>query len=236
MTENRSPARKRRALVEMTVVKVSPYLRAEKPLMWLSEKDAEVPRLLPIAVGEFEAAAIQMQLSGERPLRPISYDLFASLLGELSLPVRRVVIHSVEGQVFHAVTVVEREGRLREIDCRPSDAVAVALRTDAPIFITGELLDLAGISTSLDGADLDRTISRFYELEPQILGDPAAEDAAHAVALDVVDDLPDTSAAPEPLDPVVDLEHRLEQAVICEEYEEAAMLRDEIERLKSTQT
>ncbi len=229
MTENRSTARKRRALVEMTVIKVSPYLRAEKPLMWLCEKDADLPRLLPIAVGEFEAAAIQMQLSGERPLRPISYDLFASLLVELSVPVRRVVIHSVEGQVFHAVAIVERHGRLREIDCRPSDAVAVALRTDAPIFITGELLDLAGISSSPEDADLDRTINRFYELEPQILGDNAAADAALATTAEL-------PVAPEPRDPVEDLQHRLEQAVICEEYEEAAMLRDEIERLKSAQT
>lgn len=228
MNQNRS-TRKRRALVEMTVVKVSPYLRAEKPLMWLCEKDAVAPRLLPIAVGEFEAAAIQMQLSGERPLRPISYDLFASLLVELAMPVRRVVIHSVEGQVFHAIAVVERQGRLSEIDCRPSDAVAVALRADAPIFITGELLDLAGISSSPDDADLDRTINRFYELEPQILGDNAASDAALAVDAALPPE-------PEPRDPLDDLQHRLEQAVICEEYEEAAMLRDEIERLKSTST
>ncbi len=69
MTENRSMPRKRRALVEVTVVKVSPYLRAEKPLMWLSEKEVAEPRLLPIAVGEFEAAAIQMQLSGEPEVR-----------------------------------------------------------------------------------------------------------------------------------------------------------------------
>jgi hypothetical protein len=228
MTENRSTARKRRALVEMTVVKVSPYLRAEKPLMWLCEKEAEEPRLLPIAVGEFEAAAIQMKLSGERPLRPISYDLFASFLEELSMPVRRVVIHSVEGQVFHAVAVVEREGRLREIDCRPSDGVALGLRTDAPIFISRELLDMAGISTAPDSADLDRTICRFYELEPQILGDNAAD------AFGANEELPAPVVA-EPRDELTDLRHRLEQAVICEEYEEAALLRDEIERVKSAQ-
>ena len=230
MIENRGMPRKRRALVEVTVVKVSPYLRAEKPLMWLSEKEVAEPRLFPIAVGEFEAAAIQMQLSGERPLRPISYDLFASFLDELSVPVRRVVIHSVEGQVFHAVAIVECEGRRREIDCRPSDGVALALRTDAPIFITGELLDLAGLSSAPEGADLDRTISRFYELEPQILGDTAAEDAA--IDADVTVATPEA----EPPDHLSHLQHKLEQAVICEEYEEAAMLRDEIERVKDAQT
>lgn len=222
MTDNRGTSRKRRALVEMTVVKVSPYLRAEKPLMWLCEKAVATPRLLPIAVGEFEAAAIQMQLGGERPLRPISYDLFASLLDELAVPVRRVVIHSVEGQVFHAVAVVEREGRLREIDCRPSDGVALALRTDAPVYITGELLELAGISSQPDGADLERTISRFYELEPQIVGEGPG--------------IPVRSLGSKgDRDQLADLLHRLEQAVICEEYEEAALLRDEIERVKGTQ-
>lgn len=216
-------SRKRRALVEMTVVRVSPYLRAEKPLMWLCEKEARVPRLLPIAVGEFEAAAIQMRLGGERPLRPISYDLFASLLDELSVPVRRIVIHSVEGQIFHAVAVVEREGRLREIDCRPSDGVALALRTGAPVYVTGELLDLAGISSQPDGADLERTISRFYELEPQIVGEQGGDPP-----VDILEATGDRHQ-------LADLQHRLEQAVICEEYEEAALLRDEIERVKGTQ-
>lgn len=234
MTENRSTPRKRRALVEVTVVKVSPYLRAEKPLMWLCEKDASQPRLLPIAVGEFEAAAIQMQLSGERPLRPISYDLFASLLEELTMPVRRVVIHSVEGQVFHAVAVVERDSRLREIDCRPSDAVALALRTDAPIFLTGELLDLAGISSAPDDADLDRTISRFYELEPQILGD---SDSTALLGGPELSDAELPAPIPdEPQDELTTLQNRLERAIVCEEYEEAALLRDEIERVKSART
>lgn len=225
MTENRSASRKRRALVEVQVVKVTPYVRAEKPLMWLREKDADAPRLLPIAVGEFEAAAIQMQLGHERPLRPISYDLFASLLDELALPIRRVVIHSVEGQVFHAVAVVERDGRLREIDCRPSDGVALALRTAAPVYIARELLDLAGISSKPDGADVERTISRFYELEPQVLDVSAEQERLPARAGD---------GARGPFDALSDLQHRLEQAVICEEYEEAALLRDEIERVKGT--
>ena len=235
MTDNRSTSRKRRALVEMTVVKVSPYLRAEKPLMWLCEKGVSAPRLLPIAVGEFEAAAIQMQLGGERPLRPISYDLFAALLDELSVPVRRVVIHSVEGQVFHAIAVIEREGRLREIDCRPSDAVALALRTDAAVFVTGEILDAAGVSSAPDGADLERTISRFYELEPQIQGDGGARSAAETLAA-LTEEPPFEADGDAPRDELAELQHRLEQAVICEEYEEAALLRDEIERVKSAQT
>ena len=65
------------SLVEMSVVKVSPYLREDRPLVWLSEKQGEQPRLLPIAIGEFEAAAIHMQLENDEPIRPISYDLLS---------------------------------------------------------------------------------------------------------------------------------------------------------------
>ena len=223
MTENRS--RPRRALVEMVVLKVSPYLRAEQPLMWLCEKDSPQPRLLPIAVGEFEAAAIQMQLSGDRPLRPIPHDLLASLLGELTIPVRRVVIHSVQGQAFVASAVVERGGRLRELDCRPSDGVALALRTEAPVYITRELLDRVSLSSAPDGADPERTMSRFYEVEPQILGDRAQADAAEARAVPVMD---------KERSRLAELQHRLQQAVVREDYEKAALLRDEIERVRST--
>jgi len=224
-------SRKRRALIEMSVIKVSPYMRAEKPLMWLCEKDCSAPRLLPVAVGEFEAAAIQMHLGGEKPLRPISYDLFATLMEELDVPVRRIVIHSVEGQVFHAVAVMESDGRLREIDCRPSDAVALALRAQASIFVSAELLEVAGIRAA-QGDGVEQAISQFYELEPQILGRRREPESTAALppAIEMEPEI-----APEP-DPLADLEHRLEQAVICEEYEEAAQLRDEIERVKSSRT
>ena len=83
------------SLIEMTVVKVSPYLREDRPLVWLSEKNADSARLLPIAIGEFEAAAIQMQLENDEPIRPISYDLLSSILDHLTIGLRQVVIHNV---------------------------------------------------------------------------------------------------------------------------------------------
>ena len=225
-------SKRRTSLVEMTVVKVTPYLRPEKPLLWLCEKDVEVPRLLPIAIGEFEAAAIQMQLGRERPLRPISYDLFTSMLERLDVPVRRVFIHSVEGQTFHAVVVIERDGRLCEVDCRPSDGVALVLRTGAPVFVAGALLDQAGVATE-PGGDIEAAIGVFYELEPQIVS--LRNDAAGGAFADPgspgaveVSDL-------EPEDSHGRLEDELERAVICEEYEKAAQLRDQIARLRQSQ-
>ena len=80
------------SLVEMTVVKVSPYLREDRPLVWLSEKKGGQSRLLPIAIGEFEAAAIQMQLEKDEPIRPISYDLLSSMLDYRVERERRIVL------------------------------------------------------------------------------------------------------------------------------------------------
>lgn len=226
----RSGSKHRTSVVEMSVMKVHPYLRPEVPLLWLGEKGVPAPRLLPIAIGEFEAAAIQMELDEEHPLRPISYDLFASMVGELEVCVRRVFIHSHDEQIFHAVVVVEQDGHLHEIDCRPSDGIAMALRTRTPIFVAGQVLSEAGIPTSPDeGSDAEATMAAFWELEPQIvpLGDLLPEEAADETQ--PVDDSPAPEEIPAaPVSRIDQLRGQLERAVLCEAYEEAALLRDEI--------
>jgi bifunctional DNase/RNase len=251
MAEKKKPKR-RPALVEVKVVKVAPCLRSENPILWLCEKKPAMPRLLPIAIGEFEAAAIQMQLGRDEPLRPISYDLFTSMLEHLAMPVRRAVIHSVRDMAFLANLVVEREGQLREVDARASDAVALALRAQAPIHVAGELLSAAGISSSPDNGAVEQTISRFYELESQIVAEDGSQqpieppgisevtvaetaevDASLAIkrvvgGAQVVEEQPDPMSRKDTLS---QLQSMLERAVICEEYEEAAHLRDQIERL-----
>ena len=249
MMNSKNP-RRRTSLIEVEVVKVTPYLRPEKPVLWLCEKEVDIPRLLPIAIGEFEAASIQMQLGRDEPLRPISYDLFISMLDHLDMPVRRVVIHSVHSMAFHANVVVEKAGQLREVDARASDAVALALRSKAPIFVAGELLDKAGISSLAEGGVVDQTISQFYELEPQIIeGVELATAALLAMSeedVGKVAEAPESAGEPKAVetspvpsireDALTRLQGELERAVICEEYEAAAQLRDEIERVvKETQ-
>lgn len=248
--------RRRSTLVEVKVVKVAPYLRPEKPILWLCEKKAALPRLLPIAIGEFEAAAIQMQLGRDEPLRPISYDLFTSMLEHLSMPVRRAVIHSVSPDMaFLANLVVDKDGKLREVDSRASDAVALALRAQAPIYVASELLEVAGISSSPDNGAVEETISRFYELEAQILAEDGTElpiaspqnddeggvTIAETAEIDVSPAAEGDAGGPQVIekqpdprnrkDTLSQLQNQLERAVICEEYEEAAHLRDQIERL-----
>jgi bifunctional DNase/RNase len=228
------------SLVEMSVVKVSPYLRAERPLLWLCEKDAGRPRLLPIAIGQFEAAAIQMRLDQETPLRPISYDLIASILQHLEVPVRYVLIHSVRKQIYYARVAVEHQRQVKELDSRPSDAVALALRTSAPVYVSQALLSEAGLGPLDSDADIEQAIFRFYEPEQQVVEELVPEDLA------AEPELPGTAPqaeAPgsEPVlssrqDRLSQLQHQLEQAVICEEFEEAARLRDQIETLSNQAT
>ena len=223
------------ALVEMSVIKVSPFPHAEKPLLWLCEKNAAVPRLLPIAIGEFEAAAIQMKLSEDQPpLRPISHDLFTTMLERLNAGARRIVIHSVHNSTFYATVVLEIEGALREVDARPSDAVAMGLRAKVPLFATGQVLDMAGYSS---GASIDKAIEYFCEFDPQIVDDVDAGPVLNGSdsGLSHSDEVEPALESPEAAHSyrMTLLQHLLEIAIICEEYEKAAELRDKIARFSS---
>ena len=211
--------------IEMVVVKVSPYMREDHPLVWLGEKSADQPRLLPIAIGEFEAAAIQMQLEQDEPIRPISYDLLSSMLTRLEVEVRQVVIHTVRRSVYYAKVVVEKDHKIQDIDSRPSDAIALALRTGSPIFVSRELLDEVGLEPLETESDVDNTMDRFNQLEPQITG--MFSDVDEVVAPETT--IAETDEPDREMDELGTLKAQLEKAVLCEEYEEAARLRDEIE-------
>ena len=239
---HRQDSDRKRRLLQMSVARVSPFLRPEQPLVWLCEKDTEgFPRLLPIAIGEFEAAAIQMPLGEDQSLRPISYDLLTNMVRHLGVSVRRVVIHSVRKQVFLGSVLIEKEGELRDIDARPSDGIALALRLGIPVFVTEELLAEAGLSTDNEEGDIDDAIAHFGELETQALDQPAGvtgDDDAGESAPPKPLALPESASPKTPQaarttheDTLVHLKNRLQQAVICEQYEEAALLRDQIERL-----
>lgn len=212
------------SLVEMTVVKVSPYLREDRPLVWLSEKEGGLPRLLPIPIGEFEAAAIRMRLENDGPIRPISYDLLSSMVDDLAVNVRQVVIHNVRHSTYYARVVIEKDHTIKDIDARPSDAIALALRTDSPIYVSHALLDEVGLDPLETDLDVEHTLNRFYKFEAQISRSlrPSKRNAEEAETQQPLKEEKDELSL---------LQHQLQQAVICEEYEEAARLRDAIELL-----
>jgi bifunctional DNase/RNase len=143
-------------LVEMVVESVRVHMPSSQHVVILKELDRE--RYLPIWIGPWEANAIAMKLQGVSSERPLTHDLFSTTLEELGVAVRRVVISSLAEETFHARLFLESAGREVEVDSRPSDALALAVRAGVPIFAADEVLDRAGVrpdegSGSLEGLE-----------------------------------------------------------------------------------
>jgi uncharacterized protein len=103
-------------------------------------KDASGPTVLPIWVGIYEANAIALEIEKVSTPRPMTHDLIKNLLVGLEALVRKVVVSELKDDTFYAVIWLEREGQMISIDSRPSDALALALRVDCPIFVDDEVL------------------------------------------------------------------------------------------------
>jgi bifunctional DNase/RNase len=114
-------------------------------------KDAASDAVLPIWVGVYEANAIALEIEKVATPRPMTHDLIRNVLIGLNTEVRRVVVTELRDDTFYAVIWVEREGRIVSIDSRPSDALALALRVDCPIFVDDEVLKNA--KKGVDSAD-----------------------------------------------------------------------------------
>ena len=202
-------------MVEMEVVGVVLEPNSNRPLVCLKDKDQQV--FLPIAIGNFEATAIYMEYYDEPPPRPITHDLLRSILDGLDAKVAQVVINALKDDTFYAEITLQVGDRAIEVDSRPSDAIALALRVGAPIFVAQEVIQEAGLP-------VDRHPEGEEELElPQ--PESVAEDGGRA--LKVLDGQAGGSE-----ERVVTLKAKLQEAVDREEYEEAAKLRDEIGRLE----
>jgi len=137
-------------------------------------KDDEEKFFLPIWVGIFEANAIALQLENITTPRPMTHDLLRNLISELDARVIRIVINDLRDSTFFAQIslAVSQDGgdRRLEVDARPSDAIALALRTEAPIFVAQSVLDQAQTITP-DGEDQDEKVKKWFDnLTPEDLG------------------------------------------------------------------
>jgi len=134
-------------------------------------KDSDNQRALPIWVGPVEANAIALQVENVAPPRPMTHDLFQRLLTALGASVSRVVIADLRGSTYYAYLEVEREGERLFLDARPSDALAIALRTGAPVFVTASVLDQArSLEVSSEQADQERLQRWLESLDPDDMG------------------------------------------------------------------
>ena len=143
---------------EMVVESVRVHMLSSQHVVIL--KETERDRYLPIWIGPWEANAIAMKLQGVTPDRPLTHDLFSRTLEELGVAVRRIIVSDLADETFRARIVLELDGQTREIDARPSDAIALAIRSSVPIYATDAVLDRAGV---IPETDEDEKLAVFRE-------------------------------------------------------------------------
>ena len=161
-------------------------------------------RRLPIIIGAFEAQAIALELEKIQPPRPMTHDLLRDTLEAVGAEVLDVVIDELREGTFFAKIRYVHDGDEGQLDSRPSDAVALAVRVDAPIYVSPSVMEEAGIPTEEEGA---------AALAPAELAEEEEQ----------------------PMSKLEQMEQQLEMAIEQEDYEKAAKLRDEIQRLQSEQ-
>jgi bifunctional DNase/RNase len=148
---------------EMSIYGVSFDMVGKQPIVLLRTLDGS--KFLPIWIGHPEAAAILMKLQGTPTPRPMTHDLVTDMLGELNASVRRIAVTELRENTFYAVITLQVNGSEVEIDSRPSDALALAVRTSAPIFVADQVIDDQGIEFGAepDDAEVIDEFKKFLE-------------------------------------------------------------------------
>jgi bifunctional DNase/RNase len=156
-------------LVEMSVKGLMVDPVTNMPIVIL--RDAENQRVLPIWVGPVEANAIALQIENIAPPRPMTHDLLRNLLADLGATLARVIVADLRENTFYAYLELHRGGEVQLVDARPSDAIALAIRTKAPVFVDTKVLDQArSVDVSSEQADQERLTRWLESLDPDDLG------------------------------------------------------------------
>jgi bifunctional DNase/RNase len=170
-------------------------------------KELDGNRRLPIIIGAFEAQAIALEIEGIKPPRPLTHDLLKQITENLGATVIEVIVDELRENTFYAKVILEVAGLSQEVDARPSDAIALAVRTGAPIFVVNSVMDAAAFVPS----------------------EESEKDEMSGI-------VPDSDKTKKPLTKeakLAVLQNKLREAIDSEEYERAAKIRDDIKRLTS---
>jgi uncharacterized protein len=135
-------------MVEVTIDSVRISLMSQHRIVVL--KDTESPRFLPIWIGPFEADAITIELQGVEVARPLTHDLLKAVIDKLGAEVERVAITDLRNDTFYAQITLQVNGRRMEVDSRPSDAIALAVRAHVPVYVDDEVMEQAAIAPEQD--------------------------------------------------------------------------------------
>ncbi len=154
-------------MIEMKVAGIALDASTRSPIVLL--RDSGDRRALPIYIGQDQAKAIINALENQIPPRPLTHDLFVNLFDAWEMTLERVVIHSLQDNTFYAVLTVCQGDVKKEIDARPSDAIALALRTNSPIWVLEEVIADASIPVDRDADEAERQAFRSFltNIRPQ---------------------------------------------------------------------
>jgi bifunctional DNase/RNase len=131
-------------MIETVVESIRVSLVTQHRVVILKEVNGE--RHLPIWIGAYEAEAIAMELQGVAAARPLPYDLIKAIVGDLGGSVERILVTELSQDIYYARIVIQQDGRSVEIDSRPSDAIALAVRARVPILVEETVMDRAGVT------------------------------------------------------------------------------------------
>ncbi len=146
---------------EMVIYGVSFDMVGKQPIVLL--KTVEGNKFLPIWIGHPEAASILMKLQGATTPRPMTHDLLCSMLGELEVRCTQIAVTELRENTFYASITLAVNGREMEIDSRPSDAIALAVRSGAPIFAADEVISESAIEFEHEVEDTDDVVEKFKD-------------------------------------------------------------------------
>lgn len=158
----------------MVIYGVSFDVIGKQPIVLL--KTVEGNKFLPIWIGHPEAAAILIKLQGTKLPRPMTHDLLTSIIGRFEADVRRITVTELKESTFYATLTLAKDGNEIDIDSRPSDALALAVRTDAPIFASTELIDENAIEFEREVDDTEEIVESFRDFLESV----SPEDFRHA--------------------------------------------------------
>ena len=135
-------------MIEVVIESIRISLVSQHRIVLLKELDNE--RQLPIWIGPCEADAITIELQDVKVARPVTHDLMKNMIAELGGRVSHMLIRALNEGVFFASLFIDKDGELIEIDCRSSDAIALAVRVKAPMFVDNDVMDQAGVLPEVD--------------------------------------------------------------------------------------
>jgi uncharacterized protein len=187
--------------IELKIIGLS-YSQTQSGAYALVLAEKQGSRRLPIIIGGFEAQSIAIELEKMKPSRPLTHDLFKTFVEAVDVKIKEVLIYNLVEGVFYAKIVCDQNGHLIDIDARTSDAIAIGIRADCPVYTFEHILSSAGI-----------------QLEDEI--------EAESTAIDSVEKEEKQGLASVSIE---ELEQLLQEAIDMEDYERASEIRDELNK------